>query len=129
MKLPDREQGCHRTGFDKKCRFLVTEGICKRWKTLPLQNIQTGVVSEVSDCIDNLDFVLKQLALKKHDEVGAEIGELRKEAKQRDDTHIAVQAHALGVVADATRRIELASENAVPALPPAENEQRLIAKS
>lgn len=53
MSLPDPQVGCHRTGFAKKCRTLVTKGICKRWYHIIGTDANTGAHVDQFDCIDN----------------------------------------------------------------------------
>lgn len=58
MDLPDPKIGCHRTGFTKKCRKLVTDGICNRWMQIAGNNPNTGEPLNKCDCIDNWGPVL-----------------------------------------------------------------------
>ena len=53
MDLPHKDVGCHHTGFQKKCRALVTSGKCNRWRTLEGTNPANGEAFSGSDCIDN----------------------------------------------------------------------------
>lgn len=53
MTLPDKEIGCHRTGFEKKCRHLVAEGICNRWMHIIGMDPNTGTNIDMYDCMDN----------------------------------------------------------------------------
>ena len=59
MMLPAKDIGCHRTGFEKDCRVLVTDGRCTRWRHLLGSDPQTGAPLDVWDCLDNHDHVLK----------------------------------------------------------------------
>lgn len=51
--LPNKEMGCHRTGFEKKCFDLVTSGVCRRWTQIMGRNPNTGEDMNRWDCIDN----------------------------------------------------------------------------
>lgn len=52
MDLPDPKLGCHRTGFTKKCRKLVVDGICNRWVGIEGRNHKDEPVKPY-DCVDN----------------------------------------------------------------------------
>jgi len=54
---PPKEIGCHHTGFQKKCRDLVTKGLCNRWVCLIGADPNTGETLNHYNCIDN--WVLK----------------------------------------------------------------------
>jgi hypothetical protein len=54
--MPPKDKGCHRTGFEKKCRHLVMEGICDRWKTLSVKPEGGGTEIIRGDCIDDWAF-------------------------------------------------------------------------
>lgn len=51
--LPNKEIGCHHTGFEKKCFDLVTSGACTRWIQIMGRNPNTGGEINKYDCIDN----------------------------------------------------------------------------
>jgi hypothetical protein len=122
MQLPDEKRCCHHTGFSKSCRKFVTSGACRRWVDLSFQNVKTGQVAEHYGCIDDMNFPLNQLALKKQDETTASIDELRNESKQREETAMAVQARVLGSMLDVGQRLELAADQTeVPQLPSPRN--------
>lgn len=53
MTLPDKDIGCHRTGFEKKCRHLVSEGVCNRWIHVVGTDANTGATVDMHDCVDN----------------------------------------------------------------------------
>lgn len=53
MDLPGKDIGCHRTGFEKKCRELVCDGICNRWIMVQGAHPQTGEQLNLYDCVDN----------------------------------------------------------------------------
>ena len=54
FQLPDKDDFCHHTGFEKKCLALVAGGICKRWRFLPGVDVFSGLAREQWGCIDNL---------------------------------------------------------------------------
>lgn len=49
--LPPKDLGCHRTGFEKKCRDLVSDGLCNRWRHELV--IVEGKQTTWFDCVDN----------------------------------------------------------------------------
>lgn len=51
--LPDKDIGCHRTGFARKCRELVVSGECNRYIQINGTNPNTGEPASKWDCIDN----------------------------------------------------------------------------
>jgi hypothetical protein len=51
--LPDKDIGCHRTGFEKSCRDLVAAGRCRRWVLIQGAHPQTDEPVNRYDCIDN----------------------------------------------------------------------------
>src|SRR3990167_9858227 len=51
--LPDKEIGCHLTGFKEKCHKLVSSGRCKRWIQVQGTNPNTGESINRYDCVDN----------------------------------------------------------------------------
>lgn len=53
MDLPDKDVGCHRTGFARKCRDLVVSGECKRWMQIHGHNPNTGDPVSQSKCSDD----------------------------------------------------------------------------
>lgn len=97
--LPDKDIGCHRTGFVRKCRDLVTQGICNRWKHVPLQNPTADAAQLQYDCIDNWMFTLQLHQLKLQCETGAALDSLRNEAGKRQNLTNDLLAHGLGLPA------------------------------
>lgn len=57
--LPDKETGCHRTGFTKTCREGVIDHKCRLWKQLMGHNPNTGEPMNQWDCADSWDTMLK----------------------------------------------------------------------
>lgn len=53
MTLPDKDVGCHLTGFKTKCRDLVVSGKCNRWIQVQGHNPNTGEAVNRHNCIDN----------------------------------------------------------------------------
>ena len=51
---PSLTRMCHRTGFTKKCRQLVSTGKCERWKILPVEEGDRRY--NKGDCIDDWAF-------------------------------------------------------------------------
>ncbi len=58
MNIPPKEVYCHRTGFAKSCRALVTSGKCNRWVTLEGSDPVNGQPMSKSDCVDNWPIML-----------------------------------------------------------------------
>jgi hypothetical protein len=63
--IPPKELMCHRTGFAKHCKKLVTDGACCRWVMCEGKHPVTGEVFASYNCIDNWNFVLQLDMLKK----------------------------------------------------------------
>jgi hypothetical protein len=51
--LPDKDIGCHHTGFARKCRELVASGECNRFIQIEGTNPQTKETFNRWDCVDN----------------------------------------------------------------------------
>jgi hypothetical protein len=51
--LPDKDIGCHHTGFTRKCRELVASGECRRYIQIMGKNPNTGEDVNRWDCVDN----------------------------------------------------------------------------
>lgn len=56
--LPDKNLGCHRTGFAKSCRSLLASGKCRRWRMVLGEDPQTAAPLQAWDCIDNHAYVI-----------------------------------------------------------------------
>lgn len=54
MELPAKEVMCHRTGFARSCRDLVTSGACRRWQHVPYETPPTSVARPAPwACVDD----------------------------------------------------------------------------
>jgi hypothetical protein len=62
MMLPPTDKLCHHTGFKTKCRALVSDGRCDRWRFLPGQDPWTGQPLEKHGCVDDLVLYLQGTA-------------------------------------------------------------------
>jgi len=79
MNLPDEKLGCHRTGFAKKCRKLVTSGVCNRWVHVTGADPVTGEALNKFNCIDNWEFTfMLELGRQQHG-VSASLNSFRNE--------------------------------------------------
>lgn len=109
--MPKPGVGCHRTGFEKDCRDLVTSGRCRRWKVIPLEDTEKGAfIKNFCACVDDYPYFQNLLLLKKADNTTVAIQQGNKEAQQRDTKRMAIDVQVLGTVMDATQRIKLAGE-------------------
>ena len=52
MKLPDKEIGCHRTGFQKSCRECVVDHNCRLWQHIVGKDPQTDATIDNWGCAD-----------------------------------------------------------------------------
>jgi hypothetical protein len=50
--LPDKDIGCHRTGFQKTCRDMVVKHNCRLWCRIAGVNPNTGEQIDKYDCSD-----------------------------------------------------------------------------
>lgn len=50
--LPDKDTGCHRTGFQLTCRHCVVEHHCQLWQRIDGVNKNTGEPMHVWGCSD-----------------------------------------------------------------------------
>lgn len=55
--LPSPNKKCHRTGFEKCCLALLSDGSCDRWKMLKGEDIKTKAERQEWGCIDDLILV------------------------------------------------------------------------
>lgn len=92
---PDKESMCHRTGFEKSCRELVSSGACKRWRIVEGEHPQTKAVLRKWDCIDNHLLVLQLDQTKKLLEMGAAIESFRNEVVDANNHFAAVFGGAI----------------------------------
>jgi hypothetical protein len=60
MDLPAPNVGCHRTGFTKSCRELVTreKNCCVRWVQIQGKHPQTGEDINECRCADDWNYIL-----------------------------------------------------------------------
>lgn len=93
--LPDEKTGCHRTGFTRKCRELVTSGECCRWRRLEFRHPQTGVKEDRYDCIDNLTDILLLIIAQQERQAGATMDKVATEVKNASDAAAERDAHLI----------------------------------
>ena len=82
MQLPDNELGCHRTGFEKKCRELVAGGVCQRWERNPGiagKHPNTGEDLPKYDCKDHWAYTATLVGNAQMHQLGAAIESFRNE--------------------------------------------------
>ena len=82
MELPDKALGCHRTGFGKKCRALVTSGSCNRWERNPGitgKHPNTGEELPKYDCKDNWQYTATLVGNAQMHQLGGAIESFRNE--------------------------------------------------
>ncbi len=89
MQLPDKDTGCHRTGFEKNCRELVTSGRCKRWVQIQGANPNTGEPINESRCVDDWTHTLLIENSQMQRQTGAAVESLRNENATVNATAIA----------------------------------------
>lgn len=77
FELPKPEKLCHHTGFEKKCRELVTSGKCERWKCLPGADPFTGNARTAWGCTDDLVLFLQGEVLRQTDGAHTAITDFR----------------------------------------------------
>ena len=77
--LPSPKVGCHRTGFAKTCRSLVTSGKCNRWCGGRFLNEKTGEEFDRYDCVDNWLLVYARDNAQLQNQTGAAIEKFRNE--------------------------------------------------
>ncbi|RAI34513.1 hypothetical protein [Rhodoplanes serenus] len=53
VDLPNKDVGCHHTGFARKCRDLVSSGECTRWMLIQGTSPNNGQPVNRHDCVDN----------------------------------------------------------------------------
>lgn len=79
MDLPGKDIGCHHTGFEKKCRELVCNGVCNRWIQVSGKNPNTGEDVNHYDCVDNWMPMLTIQTAQQMRQAGAAIESFRNE--------------------------------------------------
>lgn len=88
--LPDKDLGCHRTGFEKKCRELVCGGICNRWIQISGENPNTGEAIHHYDCVDNWMPLLTIENTQQARQMGAAIESFRNEMLKANEVHASI---------------------------------------
>lgn len=83
--LPDKEVGCHHTGFEKNCRALVAEGRCNRWVQVQGRNPQTGEMINRWDCVDNWTPLLLIENAQQSRQTGAAVESFRNEMVESNE--------------------------------------------
>lgn len=81
LNLPNKDIGCHRCMFEKKCFDLVTTGICNRWIEISGTNPNTGEAVNHYDCVDNWGPLLTIEGSGQIRQMAAAIESLRNELK------------------------------------------------
>lgn len=56
--LPEKDIGCHRTGFQKTCRACVVEHSCQLWIQIMGHNPNTGEAMNKWACSDSIGHLL-----------------------------------------------------------------------
>lgn len=102
--LPNKDKGCHRCNFEKKCRDLVSSEQCDRWKKMPWKyHPLSGEPGDEYGCID--DLVFGQL-LDMQRQIGMttiEMNQMRNEFKTSHDANLAIGAAAVQRARDAVQ--------------------------
>lgn len=95
MKLPDKDIGCHRCGFEKKCRQLVVDGLCNRWIEVAGMNPNTGEEIKHYDCVDNWGPMLTLENSQQVRQLGAAVESLRNEMLNQQKIANSIEAAKL----------------------------------
>jgi hypothetical protein len=77
--LPDKDIGCHRTGFQKTCREMVVNHSCRLWCRIQGLNPQTGQPIDRYDCSDALMPLLMIENSQQQRQTGAAVESFRNE--------------------------------------------------
>lgn len=123
--LPDKDLKCHRTGFEKSCRQLVSDGACNRWKQLQGTNPVTGAPMDLWDCIDNHAHTLRVCAVRSIESSAASVESMRNEAKKAHDEHVSMASIAVQRSTDTIKRVFTAYVSPVEHFPPHEDQKAL----
>ena len=75
--MPKDSRWCHHTGFEKKCRDLVSSGKCERWRDLPGADPFTGQARAAWGCTDDLVLMLQGEAMRQADGAHAAVTDFR----------------------------------------------------
>jgi hypothetical protein len=92
--LPDKDIGCHHTGFEKGCRELVASGRCARWMQVQGKHPQTNEDLNRWDCIDNFGPLLQIDAIKHTAQATASIDRFNNDMVRMNGIASAVRAIA-----------------------------------
>jgi hypothetical protein len=92
--LPDKDIGCHNTGFTRKCRDLVASAECKRWLQIAGNNPNTGEPVNKWDCIDNWTPLLLIENSQQQRQTGAAIESFRNEMVRQNGERVQIDAIA-----------------------------------
>lgn len=89
--LPEKDIGCHRTGFAKTCRECVVEHNCQLWKPLRLDaNKENGqLYTEHWACIDVHAHTIGINMLGRQDTTTATIDKLNQQVRDSNDVGMA----------------------------------------
>lgn len=85
VDLPDKERGCHKTGFTRKCRDLVVNGECDRWMQIQGKNPNTGEDINESKCIDDWLPILLMENSQMQRQTGAAVESFRNEMVRQNN--------------------------------------------
>jgi hypothetical protein len=97
--LPDKDIGCHHTGFTRKCRELVASGECNRWLQIQGQNPNTGEKVNQYNCIDNWTPMLLIENSQMQRQTGAAVESFRNEVIQRSQPqYIGIDTHNMKLI-------------------------------
>lgn len=93
--LPDKNLGCHHTGFTRKCRELVAIGECGRWMQIQGHNPNTGEPVSRYDCIDNWTPLLLIENSQQQRQTGAAVESFRNEMVKANGLALTLAADSL----------------------------------
>ncbi len=104
--LPDKETGCHRTGFTKTCFECVVTHKCRLWKPVVFKfDPKTGKPPEQKyDCLDSLQDAYFHSLIKIQEGTTESVNDLRNNVAQAND-------HAMvGTLARLNEKLDLVQE-------------------
>ena len=102
---PPKEKCCHRTGFEKSCRELVSSEKCTRWRAIVGAHPQTGALVNHFDCIDDHMFLIALQTGRQQDQVIAGIDKTHNEQDKHHKASEALMGALVGAVSDLPDRI------------------------
>ena len=88
MDLPNNNIKCHKTGFKKNCRDLVTSGACNRWMQIRGNNPNTGDPVNEYKCIDDWLPILLIENSQQQRQTGAAVESFRNEMSKANGNSI-----------------------------------------